>query len=205
MKRLLAVTAMLFLPLAVMAQVQHLKFTNNGEFVSLSEATGPLGSFSVTASRNTTNSGTAASISYSSVNIASDFSSLTFVEIFGAIPPADITGASVQNMALNFSTADLDPNNSFSLSCTLDLNTFQETCSAGPSGTISLSFRATSAVSTTSVLHQESTVGKLTTRLNQRSDNTSATAQGTVFGTTVVGGNATVGINHGSTLEAIRQ
>ena len=204
MKRLLVATVMVFIPLTMMAQVEHLKFTDNGEFVSLSEATGPLSSFTFSASRNTTNSGTTASISFQSTSIASDFSSITFVEMFGAIPAADISGASVQNMALSFSTADLDPSNSFSLSCTIDLNTFTETCGAGPTGTISLTFRANNAISTTVVRHEESVVGNLTTRLNQRSDNTSATAQGTVFGTSAVGGSASVGIHHNSTLEAIR-
>jgi hypothetical protein len=204
MNRLLVVTAMLLLPAAMVAQVAHLKFSQNGEFVSLSEPTGPSSNFSLNVSRNTTNSGTTVNIDYGSIAFAPDFSSLTIVEIIGSIPATDLTGTSIQNLGVNFSTADLAAG-SVNLSCTIVFSPFSETCSAAPAGTISLTFTETDTSSTrVLVLGEETTVGNLTTRIHQRSDNSSAKAQGTVFGVTVVGGSAQVGINHSSTLEATR-
>jgi len=126
------------------------------------------------------------------------------VEIIGSIPATDLTGASIQSLALNFSTADLAAG-SIDLSCTINLTTFVETCAAAPTGTISLTFTETDTASTrVLVLGTAQTTGNLTIRTHQRSDNSSARAQGTVFGVTVVGGGAQVGISHSSTLEAIR-
>jgi hypothetical protein len=204
MRQLFVVTALLLLPPAMMAQVAHLKFSQNGEFVSINEATGPSSFLTLNASRNTTNTENTANIDYSSISFASDGSSLTITEIIGPIPAADLTGASIQNLALSFSTADLGAG-SINLSCTIVFSPFSETCSSAPAGTISLTFTETDLSSTrVLVLGEETTVGNLTTRTHQRSDNTSAKAQGTVFGVTVVGGSAQVGINHSSTLEAIR-
>jgi hypothetical protein len=203
MKRLAMVLVMVLLPVPIVAQVANLKLIQNGEFASLSEA--PTGSsfFSLSVSRNTTNNATTANINYQSFSFSSDFSSFTFVQIIGPFAAADFTGQNIQSLTLTFSTADLDPS-AINLSCTLDLNTFTETCSPAPAGTISVTWRQNGASSTQVVLGQTQTVGNLTTRLHQRSDNSTATATGTVFGTTVVGGNATVGINHSSTLEATR-
>jgi hypothetical protein len=50
-------------------------------------------------------------------------------------------------------------------------------------------------------LGEEITVGPFTTRIHQRSDNSSANYSGTIFGISVSGSNATVGINHNSSLE----
>jgi hypothetical protein len=204
MKRLFTIAVMLFVSVAMVAQVEHLKFTQNGEFASLSESPTPLSSYTLSVSRNTQNSGTTASINYQSSTLSSDFSTFTIVEIFGNFTPTDFTGVNTNNMTLNFSTADLDPANSFALTCVLNLNTFTETCSPAAAGTISVSWRQNGAQSNELVLGQEQTIGNLTVRTHQRSDNSTANASGTVFGMTVVGGNATVGINHTSTLEAIR-
>lgn len=204
MRRLFAVTALLLLPAAMVAQVAHLKFKQDGSFVSLSEPTGPASSFNLTVSQSTDNSGTTANINYAAISFPPDFSSLTITEIIGSIPAADLTGTSIQNLGVSFSTADLAAG-SVNLTCTIVFSPFSETCSTPPAGTISLTFKETDASSTrVLVLGQETTIGNLTTRLHQRSDNSSAQAQGTVFGTTVVGGSAQVGINHSSTLEAIR-
>jgi len=124
----------------------------------------------------------------------------------GAIPAADLTGQNTQNLAFNFSTSDLDPATSFSQTCTIDLtNLGNSTCGAGPTGTISLSFTQ-NGISRTRVLAlgEEVTVGNFTTRIHQRSDNSSANVSGTIFGTSVSGGGATVGVNHNSSLEFVR-
>lgn len=203
MKRLLMVLVMVLLPVAMVAQVANLKLVQNGEFASLSEAPTPLSNFNLSVSRNTTNTVTTASINFTSFSFASDFSSFTIVEIIGPFTATDFTGQNIQSLTLTFSTADLDPS-AIKLSCTVSLITFIETCSTAPAGTISVTWRQNGAASTQVVLGQTQTVGNLTTRFHQRSDNSTATATGTVFGTTVVGGNATVGINHSTTLEATR-
>jgi len=188
----------------MVAQVAHLKVKQDGSFVSISEPTGPNSNFTLNVAQNTTNSGSAANIDYRAISFASDFSSLTITEIIGPIPAADLTGNSIQNLGVSFSTADLAAG-SIDLSCTIVFNPFSETCGAAPAGTISLSFTETDTASTrVMVLAEETTVGNLTMRIHQRSDNSSAKATGTVFGTTVIGGDAQVGINHSSTQEAIR-
>jgi hypothetical protein len=204
MKPLLVVVLMMFSSAALMAQTTHLKFTQDGEFASISESTSPSSGFSVSVARSTVNGVTTANINYTSTSVSVDFNTITFVVIVGAIPAADFTGSSTQNLALNFNTADLDPANSLNQTCTLILNPLSFTCGAGPTGTISLTFRQTGQQSTEILLSQEQTFGPVTIRLHQRSDNSTATATGTEFGTSVIGGNATVGINHSSTLEAIK-
>jgi hypothetical protein len=203
MKRLLMLSMTVLFPVAMMAQVANVKLNQNGEFASLSEATSPLSSFNLTVSRNTTNTVTTANINYTSFSLASDFSSFTIVEVIGPFTATDFTGQNIQNLTLTFSTADLDPS-AINLSCTLSLITFTETCTSAPAGTISVTWKQNGAQSTQVVMGETQTVGNLTTRTHQRSDNSTATATGTVFGTAVVGGSATVGINHSSTLEATR-
>ena len=203
MTRLIVISMMVILPVALVAQVAHLKFTNDGSTASISEPTGPLSNFNLQVARSTVNGTTTANINYTSFSIDSTFTNITFVEIIGAFNAADFTGVNTNNLALNFSTADLDPS-AINLMCTINLGTFTETCGAAPAGTISVSWRQNGAVSTFLVLGQEQTVGNLTIRTHQRSDTSSATATGTVFGVSTVGGSASVGINHSSTLEAIR-
>lgn len=208
MKRLLVVT--ILLSTALTAQVTHVKFIQDGAFASISEPTGPDSAFSLNVSLNDTNSVTTANISFTSSSISTDpvtgDTIVAFTNVIGAIPAADFSAQNTQNMTLNFSTADLDPNNSISQSCTLDLSTFNFTCGPAPAGTINLSFSEDGGTRTQVLaLEQVVTLGNVTTRTHQKSDNGSATAQGNVFGTAVVGGSATVGINRSSSIEATVQ
>src|SRR5215470_6643600 len=129
MSRLFVVTALLLLPSVMVAQVAHLKVKQDGSFVSISEPTGPNSNFTLNVAQNTTNSGSAANIDYRAISFASDFSSLTITEIIGSIPAADLTGNSIQNLGVSFSTADLAAG-SINLSCTIVFNPFSETCGA---------------------------------------------------------------------------
>ena len=206
MKRVFVILLMAFLPLAMMGQNQHFKFNQDGEFASLSGSTGPTNTFTLQVSRgSSTVGGTSASIFYQSFDFASDFNSLTFTQFSGAIPASDFTGQNTQNMALSFNTGDLDPTNSTSLSCTIDLINFTVTCGAVPAGTIQLNFQENGVQRTRILaLGEEITTGPITTRIHQRSDNSTANAQGTLFGTDVSSASATVGINHNSSIEVIR-
>jgi hypothetical protein len=208
MKRFLVITLLtLITPLVVSAQTTMFKFNQDGEFASLNQSSDFGSSISLSVSRNfSTGTATTASLSYVAFSLSADTNTLTVVQVVGAIPAADFTGQSTQNMALNFSTSDLDPATSFSQTCTIDLtNLGNSTCGDGPTGTISLSF-AQNGVSRTRVLAlgEEVTVGNFTTRIHQRSDNSSANVSGTIFGTSVSGGGATVGVNHNSSLEFVR-
>src|SRR5262249_6799684 len=130
----------------------------------------------------------------------------TVTQIVGNIPAGDFTGQNVQNLTLNFSTSDLDPTTSFSQTCTIDLtNSANSTCGDAAPGSISLTFTQ-NGISRTRVLAlgEEVTNGNFTTRIHQRSDNSTANVSGNIFGTSVSGGGATVGINHNSSLEFIR-
>ena len=208
MKRFLVINLLtLITPLVVSAQTTMFKFNQDGEFASLNQSSDFGSSISLSVSRNfSTGTATTASLSYVSFSLSADTNTLTVVQVVGAIPAADFTGQNTQNMALNFSTSDLDPATSFSQTCTIDLtNLGNSTCGDGPTGTISLSF-AQNGISRTRVLAlgEEVTVGNFTTRIHQRSDNSSANVSGTIFGTSVSGGGATVGINHNTSLEFVR-
>lgn len=208
MKRLLVITLLtLITPLVVSAQTTMFKFNQDGEFASVNQSSDFGSSISLSVSRNSsTGTATTASLSYVAFSLSADTNTLTVVQVVGAIPAADFTGQNTQSMALNFSTSDLDPATSFSQTCTIDLtNLGNSTCGDGPTGTISLSF-AQNGISRTRVLAlgEEVTVGNFTTRIHQRSDNSSANVSGTIFGTSVSGGGATVGINHNSSLEFVR-
>jgi hypothetical protein len=208
MKRTLVstlLTLMMLAPLALSAQTTMFKFNQDGEFASLSQSVDPLNSFSLSVSRNfTTTAGSSASLTYTDFTFASDFSSVTVTQIVGAIPATDFTGQNTQNLALSFNTTDLDPTTSFSQTCTVDLFSFTLTCGAITPGTIQLSFTENGAQRTRILaLGEEITVGGFTTRIHQRSDNSTASVTGTVFGVTASGA-ATVGINHSSSLEFIR-
>ena len=210
MKRLLLVsllTLIVVAPLTLTAQTTVTKFNQDGEFASFSQTSNLGSSISLSVSRNSSSGAAAsASISYVAFSFDSNTNILTTTQIVGAIPAADFTGQSVQNLSLNFSTSDLDPTNSFSQTCTIDLtNLANSTCGDGPTGTISLTFTQNGATSTrVFALGEEITVGNFTTRIHQRSDNASANVSGTIFGTSVSGGGATVGINHNSSLELIK-
>ena len=211
MKRLFVVTLLvviLFVPLALTAQTTVFKFSQDGEFASVSQATDPNSNFTLTVSRNSSNGNngtTTATLSFVSFTISADGNSQTFTQIIGNIPAGDFTGANTQNLALNFNTTDLDPATSFSQTCTVDLNALTVTCSDPPAGTIQLSFRENDAQRTRVLaLGEEFTVGNFTTRIHQRSDNGTANVSGTIFGTPVSGGGATVGVNHNSSTEFIK-
>jgi len=72
-------------------------------------------------------------------------------------------------------------------------------------GSISLTFTQ-NGVSRARVfaLGEEITIGNFTTRIHQRSDNSSANVSGSIFGASVSGSGATVGVNHNSSLELIK-
>jgi hypothetical protein len=209
MKRLFVVTLFVLTtlaPLGLAAQTTVFKFNQDGEFASLSQSTDPNSNFTLNVSRNMSNGGAAtASISFVSFTLAADFSSETFTQIIGNIPASDFTGQNVQNLSLNFNTSDLDPTTSFIQTCTVDLNTLIITCGTPASGSIQLNFTQ-NGIQRTRVLAlgEEITIGNFTTRVHQRSDNSTANASGTVFGTTISSGNATVGVNHNASTEFIK-
>jgi hypothetical protein len=194
-------------PLALTAQTTMFKFNQDGEFASLNQSTDPGSSVSLSVSRNfATGAGTTASLSFVVLTFAPDFSTFTFTQIIGAIPGSAFTGQNTQSMALNFDTSQLDPATSFSQTCTVDLgNLAGIICGPAAAGTIQLTFTGNGAQRTRVLaLGEEVTFGNFTTRIHQRSDNNSANFSGSIFGTTVSGSNATVGINHNSSLEFIR-
>jgi hypothetical protein len=204
-KRLLVITFTVFLPVPMLAQtvVQHFELRQDAEFASVTEPTGPGSSFSLTVSRNSDN--VTATLNYFASSIAPDFNSVTFTQIVGAIPAGDFTGVNTQNLSLNFSTGDLDPNTSFSQTCTFSFIDFSITCGPAAAGTIQLSFRQNGTQRTRVLaLGEEITTGSTTVRIHQRSDNSTANVTGSVFGTSVMGGNAQVGVNHSSTLEFVK-
>jgi hypothetical protein len=194
---------MLLLPLAVMAQTQHLKFTQNGEFANLFQSSGLDTSINLQVARSSDNGGTSATLSYIALSMP-DPNTVDIVEIIGAIPAGDFSGQNTQHLVLTFDTNDLDPTTSVNISCVFDLISFTEVCGAGPSGQIQLDFQENSLQRTQVLaLEQVVTFGTTTLRTHQKSDNSTADAQGTIFGVPLSSNAATIGVNHNSTLEMI--
>jgi hypothetical protein len=195
-----------FQPLALTAQTSLFKFNQDGEFASVSQTVDQHSSFSLSVSRNfTTGSGTTASLVYTSLTFAPDFSTLTLTQIIGSIPGSAFTGQNTQNLTLSFDTSQLDAG-AFNQTCTINLsNTAGVACVPGPAGGIQLTFTENGGQRTRVLaLGEEITIGNFTERIHQRSDNSTANVSGTIFGTDVSGGGATVGINHNSSMEFVK-
>jgi hypothetical protein len=195
----------MLLPVGAMAQTTHLKFTQNAEFASLTQNPNPNSTFTLQVSRNATTGTTAsASLNYLEFDFVADLSSFTFVQVIGAIPSDAFAGQTTNHLVLNFDTGQLDPATSISQSCTFSFVTFTTTCGPAPTGLLNVEWKGNSVVSSEVILIREDTMGPFTTKLHQRSDSSSAKAQGSVFGVTVNPSAAQVGVNHSSTLEVTR-
>jgi|SRR5579864_1630455 len=201
MKRLVAFAAIVFSPLLLLGQSTDFKFTQDGAFANLTQFIPPFTSINLSVATGT---GNTASLQYSLVSEPADFSSITITNVFGPIPATAFTGQNTQQLSLSIDTSTLSPTTFFSESCTIVFATSTVTCGAGPAGLIQLSFKENDFVSTQVNLHEVQTTGPVTTRTSQRSDNSTATVQGTVFGTDASGASAQVGINHMSTIEITR-
>lgn len=195
MKRLIVFAAMMLFPLALMGQIDF-KFTQDGAFATFSQFTPPFTAVSLQVSSGT---GSSTSLQFSSVSEPADFSSITITNVFGPIPSSAFTAQNTQQISLNIDTSTVPA--VFSESCTIVFATGIETCGAGPAGLIQLTFLENDSVSTTINEHVVQVSGPVTTRTHQSSDTSTATVSGTVFGTSVSGASASVGLNHMSTIE----
>lgn len=200
MKRLVVFAAMMFFPLALMAQIDF-KFTQDGAFATFSQFTPPFTSVSLQVSSGTNNGVAAVSLQYSLVSEPADFSSLTITNVFGPIPAGAFNAQNTQQISLNIDTSTLNPATFFSETCVITFATGVETCGAGPAGLIQLTFQENDLQSTQVNLHQVQISGPVTTRTHKSSDESTASVQGTAFGTQITSASASVGINHMSTIE----
>jgi hypothetical protein len=204
MKKLL-VFVLAMLPLSLAAQTTQVFFKQTAEFASFSQSPDAFNSLSISVSR-VANSGSpaSASILFTQLTVAQDFSTETFTEISGAIPATSFTGASTANLVLNVDTSTLDPTTSFAITCVVDLNALTEVCGPPTNGVIQLTFQANGVQNTRVIdFNQITTNGPVTTHIRQKSDNGTANVSGTVFGTAISSSQATVGVNHDSSLEII--
>lgn len=204
MKKLFAFVALLSFPMLMLAQAQDFRFTQDGEFATFSQFSAPFTVTSLQVSRGfSTAGGTSAFLQYSAISEPADFSSITVTNIFGLIPSGAFTGANTHDLVLNIDTTTLDPSTFSSETCTTDFTTFITTCGPGPAGLVQLEFQENGAQRTIVDLKQTTYSGPVTTHIHQKSDNSSANVQGSVFGTQLSGAPANVGVNHQSTLEVI--
>ncbi len=206
MKQVALFAAVVFLPLALTAQTQHFKLTNDGAFASVSESTS-LSSFNLQVSRGSNNGVTSTNLLLISLVFAPDFSSATLSEVVGTIPNSDFSGDNTKHLSLSLDTSTLDPTITFTETCTLDFSQVDPVFTCGPltPGTIQVDFVENDIQSNRLLaLEQFTTTGPVTIHTHQRADSGSASAQGTVLGVPLSSSNATAGINHLSTLEFIR-
>ena len=203
MKKLFAIAAFAVLSITLTAQTRQVKFTNDGAFASVS-GSDSLSSFSLQVSRGSQNSSTTTNLIFVSFAFSADFSSATLVEIVGPIPNSSFSGDNTKSLALNLNATTLDPTVTIVESCSIDFTQVDPIFTCGPlqSGTISLAFQENDA-QREQLLAQEkfSTFGPVTIHSHQRADSGSATAEGTIMGTSVSSANANAGINHLSTIQ----
>lgn len=204
MKKLL-VFVLAMLPLSLAAQTTRVFFKQTAEFASFSQSPDAFNNLSISVSR-ISNSGTpaAASILFTQVSVAPDFSTETFTEISGTIPASSFTGATVNDLVVSVDTSTLDPTTSFAVTCVVDLNALTEVCAPPSNGVIQLEFQANNVQSTRIIdLNEVFTNGPVVTHVRQKSDNSTANVTGTILGVPVSSSTATVGVNHDSSLEII--
>jgi hypothetical protein len=207
MKRLfIIVLAIALVPVALAAQTSHFKVSQSGAFASVSTNPDPLSALTLNVSRGTNNHATNTNLTFSLVSVSADFSTITFTSIFGPIPDSAFTGETVNGLHLNLDTSTLDPNVTFSETCTLTLNPFDLECTTATTGVIQLDFVENDFIST-QVLNSDvvTTFGPTTSRQHMKADTSTANASGSVFGIGISTTTAQVGTNKSSTLEIIRQ
>jgi hypothetical protein len=202
MKKLLAIAVFVLLPIALTAQTAHLKLTNDGSFAAVSGADA-LSNFNLQVSRGSTNGSSTTNLSFVAFSFSADFLSATVTQIFGPIPNSAFIGDNTRNLTLNLDPSTLDPTVTVVQSCSIDFTQVDPTFTCGPVvGTISLSFQENDAQRDRLLADERfSTFGPVTIHSHQRADTGSATVQGTILGTSISSANATVGINHLSTIE----
>jgi hypothetical protein len=221
MKRLFAsaLIVFFFFGLAAVAKDRHdhdkdqdehgrksMKFTQEGEFASVSASTGTGASFTVNVSRGASSTSPASTlINFTSFQLSDDNNTETFTSIFGEIPNSAFTGNNTKSLVLDLDTSTLDPSVSSSETCTVDLNQLTVVCTAGPLGVIHLEFHENGVQATKILNHVEADIlGPVTTLIHSSSDNGSANVQGSLFGVPVSSSFATVGVNHSSSIEITR-
>lgn len=205
MKQLIGFAAMVLFPLAMVGQ--FFKFTQDGAFANVSGSSGPNSSFTLqVASGASSSAGSSSSLQYFAFTETP--TTISFDNVFGPIPSGAFSGQNVQDLVLSVDISTLDPTLFFAESCSLDLTTFSFSCGAFAPGStvIQLEFKANGAQRTRVLaLEQEMVNGPVTTRSHQRSDNSTANAQGSLFGMQLNNASATVGVNHMSTIEITHQ
>ena len=185
---------------------KHMKFTQEGEFASISTSLGFDSSINLNVSRGSSSTSPAATfINFVYFQFSSDHSIETITQIFGEIPNSAFTGTSTKSLVLDLDTSTLDPATTSSTTCTLDVINFTITCDSGNLGTIHLAF-SENGIQATRILNQEEEdiAGPVTTLIHRRSDNGTADMQGSIFGVPVSSSAATVGVNFSSSVEIIR-
>lgn len=185
---------------------KHMKFTQEGEFASISTSLGFDASINLNVSRGSSStSSTATFINFIFFQFSSDHSVETVTQIFGEVPNSAFTGTSTKSLVLDLDTSTLDPATSSSTTCTIDIITFDITCNSGNLGTIHLAF-SENGIQATRILNQEEEdiAGPVTTLIHRRSDNGTADMQGSVFGVPISSSAASVGVNFSSSVEITR-
>jgi hypothetical protein len=203
MKKLIAIAAFALLPMALTAQTRILKLTNDGAFASVSNADS-LSNFSLQVSRGSASGSTTTNLIFFSVSFSPDLTTATVVEIIGPIPNSSFTGDNTKNLTLDLDPSTLDPAVTVVENCTIDFTQVDPTftCTPLPPGTIHLAFQENDVQRERLLaLEKFSTFGPVTIHSHQRADSGSATAQGSILGTSVSSSNASAGVNHLSTIE----
>lgn len=206
MKKLLVIATVVLLPLALAAQTKHVKLTNDGAFASLSTSDS-LSNLQLQVSRGFSSGSTTTNLLFVSSSFSPDLTIATVIEIVGPIPNSSFSGDNTKNLVLNLDPSTLDPTVTTIESCTLDFTQVDPTfvCGPLPPGTIQLSFQENDIQENSLVQTQTSILGPITIISHQRSDNGSATVQGTIFGTSISSSNGSSGVNHLSSIEFTRK
>jgi hypothetical protein len=185
---------------------KSMKFTQQGEFASISTSIGFGSSLNLNVSRGSSStSPTTTFINFTIFALSNNNNTQTFTQIFGEIPNSAFTGTTTSNLVLDLDTSTLDPATSSSTTCTIDVNTLSVVCGPGTLGTIHLAFHE-NGVQATRILNmvEEDIAGPVTTLIHRHSDNGTADMQGSIFGVPISSSSASVGVNFRSSVEITR-
>jgi hypothetical protein len=185
---------------------KHMKFTQEGEFASVSTSLDFDTSINLNVSRGSSStSPTATFMNFIFFQFSSDHSVETVTQIFGEVPNSAFTGTNTKSLILDLDTSTLDPATSSNTTCTIDVITFIITCGPGTLGTIHLEFHENGVLATRILnLVEEDIAGPVTTLNHRKSDNGTADVQGSVFGLPISSSAASVGVNFSSSVEITR-
>ena len=120
----------------------------------------------------------------------------------GFIPNGAFSGGNPANLSLNLDTSQITGFQT--TTCNVDITTFTVTCADGPTGVIAINWKPDGAFSVHSVSTTQVNFSQFTFQSHGESDQTSATANGTLVGFSLTDASGQAGTNHNKSMSLVR-